>query len=241
MERVGVAPSLLTFRFLPIIFFSYAQAFFNLAEFYSQCTPPYLVIHFLPIFNRMKRIIFLSLILLSLSIISCQEEKVEDIVNTEQDEQEVEEEQQEEEEQHEEEEPPTKTELLTGGSVKFWNVSKQEPEEEDLNPTCKTTSPIAMDNSWRFYANGDFLFDSGEITEDATCDTTGCCGDMRNLTGTWEFLEGESKLFIYTLHDTDDPDYVIDDTLFVTNINSLTAEELILEDEGYKLTLVPVE
>jgi hypothetical protein len=120
-------------------------------------------------------------------------------------------------------ESPSNLQLLTNGSSKGWVMTLAASTDEECG------SPQAdrvKDNTWTFFADGKFMFDGGAITE------SGDCGDMRNTTGTWEFLENETVLKVFAAYDTDDPEYEINMTLFVGTIKTLTETTLVIEVDG---------
>jgi hypothetical protein len=120
-------------------------------------------------------------------------------------------------------ENPSKTQLLTNGSSKNWVMAASTSSDAECG------SPQAdrvKDNTWTFYADGKFMFDHGTVTE------AGDCGDLRNTTGTWEFLEKETVLDVFGDFDTDDPEHEINMTLFSGTIKTLTATTLVIEVDG---------
>jgi hypothetical protein len=128
-----------------------------------------------------------------------------------------------------EEKTPSKTELLTNGSSKSWNLTASSDTETD----CPPDSERSKDNTWTFHADGNFTYDHGEITESETC------GDLKNITGTWSFQEDETKLKIFAHHNTDDPDDVFNDELFTHPLVEITDSKFILNINGVYATFTP--
>ena len=81
---------------------------------------------------------------------------------------------------------PSKTELLTAGSQKDWYIFSSTPE---------SPCPSSVDDTWTFFADGQFEFDHGTVTEDEGEE----CGDFVNLEGTWEFSSDEKNITIVAL------------------------------------------
>jgi hypothetical protein len=129
-------------------------------------------------------------------------------------------------------EAPSKTELLTNNSSKSWNVTGDSSDDED-DEGCSVNSERSKDNTWTFYSDGKFTYDHGEVTETETC------GDFKNITGTWSFLEDEKKLRIFILYNTDDPTDVLNDELFSANLIEISADKFVLENDGIQLTFTP--
>jgi hypothetical protein len=130
-------------------------------------------------------------------------------------------------------EAPSKTELLTNNSSKNWNITADTSDEEEEDPGCLVGGAMNMDNTWTFYSDGKFTYDHGEVVE-----AEGCV-DFKNLTGTWSFLEDETKLRIFLLHDTDDPTDVLNSELFSVNLIEISAEKFVLELNGEQSTFTP--
>lgn len=123
----------------------------------------------------------------------------------------------------------SRTALLTGGSSKQWNITAQTPANDD--PNCGPSQAYAQDNTWTFFADGDFTFDRGAIFENETC------GDFGNFEGTWTFEEDDTRIFVAT---GTGPTWVIMDG----EIISLSKNELVVgvevePGEYYKLTFTP--
>ena len=115
----------------------------------------------------------------------------------------------------------TKTQLLTGGSSRSWNITEESPEDED--PLCRPSADYAKDNTWTFSADGNFSFDHGAIVGNESC------SDIISFTGTWEFTENESKIVV-----TADPD--IGSFQLSGTITALHDEHFIIEDYGMQFT-----
>jgi hypothetical protein len=115
----------------------------------------------------------------------------------------------------------TKAELLTNGSTKSWNITHEEPVDDD--PLCRPTADYAMDNSWSFSANGDFVFDHGSITENESC------SDIINLFGTWQFTNSESRIVLTA--DESFGTYQI-----FSDIIKLTEDSMVVKDDVRQVT-----
>jgi hypothetical protein len=120
-------------------------------------------------------------------------------------------------------ESPSKLQLLTNGSSKGWVMANSEEHDEECG---SPQSDRVKDNTWTFFADGKFMFDHGTITD------SGDCSDIRNTTGTWEFLENETMLKVFAAYDTDDPEHEINMTLFTGTIKTLTETTLVIEVDG---------
>ncbi len=127
---------------------------------------------------------------------------------------------------------PSKTELLTNNSSKSWNLTAATDDDEE-DEGCSTGSERNKDNTWVFYGDGKFIFDQGVVTETETC------SDLKNITGTWSFQEGETKLRIFALYNTDDPSDTFNDELFTARLIEITAEKFVLELDGEQATFTP--
>jgi hypothetical protein len=120
-------------------------------------------------------------------------------------------------------ESPSKLQLLTNGSSKGWvQTASMSSDEECGGPQADRIK----DNTWTLFADGKFTFDGGTIRD------SGDCGDIRNTTGTWEFLEDETVLKVFAAYDTDDPEHEINMTLFIGTIKTLTETTLVIEVDG---------
>jgi hypothetical protein len=128
---------------------------------------------------------------------------------------------------------PSKTELLTNNSSKNWNITADSSDDEEVDPGCKVEGAMNMDNTWTFYSDGKFIYDHGEVTEAEGC------GDLKNLTGTWSFLEDEKKLRIFFLYNTDDPTDVLNSEFFSANLIEISADKFVLELDGEQATFTP--
>ncbi|GEM_PF-2815221 len=112
-------------------------------------------------------------------------------------------------------------ELLAGKVSKVWNVTSETPVDEE----CPVDSPRNLDNSWTFFNDGSFLYDHGTVTEDESE-----CGDLVNLTGTWEFTSNETKLKVIALYETGNPANEFDDVLFEVDLVELTENQFKLSE-----------
>lgn len=109
--------------------------------------------------------------------------------------------------------PPTKTQLLTDGSRKGWNIHST--SDDDLCPT-------SVDNTYFFSADGKFEFDRGTNVE------TQDCSDIINVVGTWSFKENETKLIVLAEGPTAGPAFDEPFQLMDVTITSLTESELVV-------------
>lgn len=124
-------------------------------------------------------------------------------------------------------ESPSKLQLLTNGSSKGWVKTHVAADYEDCGAS---QADRIKDNTWAFFADGKFMFDGGTNRE------SGDCSDIRNTTGTWEFLEDETLLKVFAAYDTDEPEHEINMTLFVGTIKILTETTLVIEVDGQEAT-----
>jgi hypothetical protein len=115
---------------------------------------------------------------------------------------------------------PTNLELLAGTESKEWYLYATSPESE----TCPTSSVSIVDNTYTFSSDGTFFYDHGTVTEVPGCDN--CCGDLVNITGTWEFTNDETNMKIMALYKTGDPDFVLDIELINGQIDLLESGKL---------------
>ena len=126
-------------------------------------------------------------------------------------------------------EKPSKTQLLTNGSTKSWNVTAESPADEDED--CRPSSAHNADNSWNFSKDGSFTYDHGTLTEGTQC------SDLINLTGNWSFQENGSRLLITISQATDNPSLTFDnETLLSAEIKSLSATSMTLVMNGQEAT-----
>jgi hypothetical protein len=112
--------------------------------------------------------------------------------------------------------PKTKTELLTNGSSKDWNITDEDPMDDD--PLCRPSADYAKDNTWSFSSDGAFNFDRGSITANESC------GDIINLFGSWQFTNNETRLVLTA-------DQSIGDYQIFSDIIKLTEDSIVLEDD----------
>ena len=94
--------------------------------------------------------------------------------------------------------------LLTGAGEKSWYLYSTTPENNF--GSCSVSSDISKDNSYTFHSNGTFEFDHGQLTEDVGCQGEECCGDFKNMVGTWTFNNFQKGLKVVALHPKDEPD-----------------------------------
>lgn len=93
--------------------------------------------------------------------------------------------------------------LLTAGSQKIWQLIKSTPQSGF--DSCQPMGSVMADNTWTFYTDGAFEFDHGTVTEDPECMYEGCCCDLVNITGTWEFTNDGIGIRIVMLHEKGNP------------------------------------
>jgi hypothetical protein len=126
----------------------------------------------------------------------------------------------------------SKTQLLTDGTSKSWNITATSPEPDE--ESCRPDADHARDNAWTFSNDGSFVYDHGTLTEGEVC------SDARNLTGLWKFTENEANLLITVLYETGNPGNTFDgDTLVLAKIEAITAEILMLNIDDEIATLTP--
>jgi hypothetical protein len=130
-------------------------------------------------------------------------------------------------------EAPSKTQLLTNNSSKNWNITADSSDDEEEDPGCLVEGAMNMDNTWTFYSDGKFTYDHGEVIEAEGC------SDLKNLTGTWSFLEDEKKLKIFILYNTDDVTDVFNSELFTADLIEISADKFVVENDGTQLTFTP--
>jgi hypothetical protein len=118
--------------------------------------------------------------------------------------------------------------LLTSGSEKNWTI-----DLEASSFGCQNVS-VVEDNIYSFHADGTFEFNHGLVTEDPNCED--CCGDMKNLIGTWKLSNNERhlKVRISKLKDSDSEEETEGFTLFDADIESLSEDRLVILQENPK-------
>ncbi len=105
-----------------------------------------------------------------------------------------------------------RTTLLAGTSNKAWYLYAHPPEFS--NPSCKSSSPMARDNTYTFHTDGSFEFDRGTITRDPSCVEANCCTDFVNMAGTWEFTNNENGILVKALYENDNAADTLNFVLF---------------------------
>jgi hypothetical protein len=123
-----------------------------------------------------------------------------------------------------EKEEKTKTQLLTNGSSKAWNITDESPLDED--PNCRPTAEYILDNSWTFYADGKFTYDHGTVTDSESC------GDLINFFGTWTLTNNES---VFTI----EADESFSPLVITGTLKSLTETSFVVEHTGGTVTFTP--
>jgi hypothetical protein len=109
----------------------------------------------------------------------------------------------------------SKTDLLTSGTQKSWNVSAMTPDER-----CSSSS----DDTWTFFADGTFEFSHGTVTEDKPNN----CSDFVNLTGTWTLTNSESTLTVVGSKEKGDAANNFSVTMLKGTISVLDEEKLVV-------------
>ena len=117
--------------------------------------------------------------------------------------------------------------LLAGITQKTWYLHSKTPDA--VLPSCQANSPQSLDNSWIFFANGTFEFNRGAITQDNSCQDTGCCSDMLNIVGTWAFTNNGSGLKITMLHQKEKPSNSFHEVLLEATLIQLAADKFVVK------------
>lgn len=138
-----------------------------------------------------------------------------------------------------EEKSKTPAEYLTGSGSKSWNFIEVTPDDED--PGCAVDAAFMRDNKLTFFANGDYEFDNGTVTNH---DCEECeCSDLLNLYGTWSFpttstlkVMAEGLLVDGEREPSDDTEVLLNATIV-----KLTDTELVISENGSTAKLVPVD
>jgi hypothetical protein len=82
--------------------------------------------------------------------------------------------------------PVSQETYLTSDASKSWRIiANTRDTVKGLSPSCKTSSIQNTDNKFTFAKGGAFQYSNGTITNDASCQASGCCSDLANLTGNW--------------------------------------------------------
>ncbi len=82
--------------------------------------------------------------------------------------------------------PVSQEKLLTADVSKSWRITANSRDStKNLSPSCKTSSIQNTDNKLIFTKGGVFQYDNGTITEDVSCQISGCCSDLADLLGNW--------------------------------------------------------
>lgn len=119
-------------------------------------------------------------------------------------------------------------EMLTAGDAKAWNIISEYPLHVEAG--CRPDAEFIQDNSWLFYANGDFKFDGGTING------SNKCSDFIDLLGTWEITES-NELKIKATQAADDPNTVFNgEVILFGSIEEITETLFTVSRNGHSVT-----